>query len=107
MGRAATISPLILQSAVTEQRKQSRFKHQWPLQSPVGLPACAAGFPLMKTFDDPPITTPPHSVLPPTIAAGLPLMKTFGEPSTTPLPLVAPSPTRAAGLPPIIVSGLP
>src|SRR4029453_2675223 len=79
---------------------------QRPLQSPLGLPACAAGLPLMKTFDDPPITTPPQLLLPPAIAAGRPLMKTLGEPSTG-APLATPSPTRTAGLPPIITSGLP
>jgi len=31
----------------------------------VWLPACAAGLPLMKTFADPPTTTPPQPFLPP------------------------------------------
>jgi len=53
------------------------------LQSLVGLPACAAGRPLMNTFDAPPTTTPPQPFLPPAIAAGRPLMKTSREPSTT------------------------
>lgn len=79
---------------------------QRPLQSLVALPACAAGRPLINTFDDLPTTTPLHPFLPPAIAAGRPLMKTFGDPSTTEVPLTVPSPTRAAGRPPIILSAL-
>jgi hypothetical protein len=85
---------------------ESLRRTQRPLQLLVGLPACAAGLSSMKTFADPPTTTPPHPFLPPAIAAGRLLMKTSGEPSTTGAPLAVPSPVRAAGLPPIIVSGL-
>jgi hypothetical protein len=62
---------------------------------------------LTKTFDDPPITTPPQPVLPLKIAAGLPLMNTFGEPSTTGPPFEVSSPARAAGLPPTRTLELP
>src|SRR5260370_9181571 len=85
----------------------STIRPQRPLQSLVRLPACAAGLPLMNTFDDPPTTTPPHPFLPPAIAAGRPLMKTSREPSTTGAPPAVLPPTRAAGLPPIVVSALP